>query len=48
VDAGAPEAREQVSGQLPARLDCGVGMALQRGSLGTDDISAWAGAWQLR
>jgi hypothetical protein len=38
----------RVAGKLPARLDYGVEMALQRGSLGTDDISAWAGHWQLR
>ena len=38
----------RVAGRLPARLDYGVEMALQRGSLGTDDISAWAGHWQLR
>jgi hypothetical protein len=35
-------------GKMPARLDYGIEMALQRGSLGTDDISAWAGHWQLR
>ena len=38
----------RVAGKLPARLDYGVEMALQRGSLGTDTISAWAGHWQLR
>ena len=38
----------RVAGRLPARLDYGVEMAMQRGSLGTDDISAWAGHWQLR
>jgi hypothetical protein len=38
----------RIAGRLPARLDYGVEMALQRGSLGTDDISAWAGHWQLR
>lgn len=38
----------RVAGKLPARLDYGVEMALQRGSLGTDDLSAWAGHWQLR
>ena len=38
----------RIAGKLPARLDYGVEMALQRGSLGTDDISAWAGHWQLR
>ena len=30
------------------RLDYGIEMALQRGSLGTDDVQAWAGHWQLR
>ena len=38
----------RIAGKLPARFDYGVEMALQRGSLGTDDISAWAGHWQLR
>jgi alginate export protein len=38
----------RIAGRLPAGLDYGVEMALQRGSLGTDDISAWAGHWQLR
>ena len=38
----------RVAGKLPARLDYGVEMALQRGSLGTDDVRAWAGHWQLR
>ena len=38
----------RVAGKLPARVDYGVEMALQRGSLGTDDVSAWAGHWQLR
>jgi hypothetical protein len=36
------------AGQLPARLDYGIEMALQRGSLGGDEVSAWAGHWQLR
>ena len=38
----------RIVGKLPARFDYGVEMALQRGSLGTDDISAWAGHWQMR
>ena len=38
----------RIAGKLPARLDYGIEMALQRGSLGTDDVSAWAGHWQLR
>jgi hypothetical protein len=35
-------------GKLPARLDYGVEMAMQTGSLGSDDVGAWAGHWQLR
>lgn len=38
----------RIAGRLPARLDYGIEIALQRGSLGTDDISAWAGHWQMR
>ncbi len=38
----------RIAGKLPARFDYGVEMALQRGSLGTDDISAWASHWQVR
>jgi hypothetical protein len=38
----------RVAGRLPAGLDYGVEMAMQRGALGTDDISAWAGHWQMR
>lgn len=38
----------RIAGTLPAGLDYGVEMALQRGSLGSDHISAWAGHWQLR
>jgi hypothetical protein len=33
---------------MPARLDYNVEMALQRGSLEANDVSAWAGHWQLR
>ncbi len=36
------------AGRLPARLDYGVEMAMQRGSLGPDDVRAWAGHWQMR
>lgn len=36
------------AGKMPARLDYNVEMALQRGSLGSDDVEAWAGHWQLR
>ena len=35
-------------GKLPARLDYNVEMALQRGDLDTNDVTAWAGHWQLR
>ena len=38
----------RLAGKLPARLDYGVEMALQRGSLGSEDVEAWAGHWQLR
>ncbi|HVQ16829.1 MAG TPA: alginate export family protein [Vicinamibacterales bacterium] len=38
----------RVAGQLPARLDYGVEMALQRGGLDQDSLNAWAGHWQLR
>ena len=38
----------RVNGRLPARLDYGIEMAMQRGSLGSDDVSAWGGHWQLR
>jgi hypothetical protein len=35
-------------GKLPARLDYNVEMAGQRGTLGSEDVKAWAGHWQLR
>lgn len=38
----------RVAGKLPARLDYGVEMAMQRGSLAADSIEAWAGHWQIR
>lgn len=38
----------RVAGRLPARLDYGVEMAIQRGSLAADSVSAWAGHWQIR
>ena len=38
----------RIVGLLPATLDYGVEMALQRGGLDRDSISAWAGHWQLR
>jgi hypothetical protein len=47
-DLSETTAGVRVAGRLPARLDYGIEMAVQRGSLGTDDIDAWAGHWQLR
>jgi hypothetical protein len=38
----------RLAGKLPARLDYGVEMAAQRGSLAQDSVSAWAGHWQMR
>src|SRR4029078_9411191 len=38
----------RVAGKLPARLDYGVEMVMQRGSLAADAVSAWAGHWQIR
>lgn len=38
----------RLAGRMPGRLDYGVEMAAQRGSLGTDNVEAWAGHWQLR
>ncbi len=38
----------RLAGGLPAALDYNVEMGLQRGSLGSDELSAWAGHWQLR
>jgi Alginate export len=38
----------RLAGRLPARLDYGMELALQRGSLAGDDLRAWAGHWQLR
>jgi hypothetical protein len=38
----------RLAGRMPKRLDYGVEMAVQRGSLRADDVSAWAGHWQLR
>jgi hypothetical protein len=38
----------RVAGKLPVRLDYGVEMAMQRGSLAADSINAWAGHWQIR
>jgi hypothetical protein len=38
----------RVAGRMPAQLEYGVEMAVQRGSLGAEDVRAWAGHWQLR
>jgi len=38
----------RVAGKLPAHLDYGVEMAMQRGSLAADSLNAWAGHWQIR
>jgi hypothetical protein len=38
----------RVAGTLPAGLDYGVEMAMQRGSLAADSVDAWAGHWQIR
>ena len=35
-------------GALPAALDYNIEMAAQTGSLGPDDVRAWAGHWQMR
>lgn len=47
-DLGQTTVGMRMVGRLPGRLDYGVEMAAQRGSLGTDDVQAWAGHWQLR
>jgi hypothetical protein len=38
----------RLAGRMAARLDYGVEMAIQRGALGSEDVRAWAGHWQLR
>ena len=53
-ETGTPGDLRQVTmgarwvGALPAALDYNVEMAAQIGSLGPDDVRAWAGHWQLR
>jgi hypothetical protein len=47
-DLQSTTAGVRLAGRLPGRLDYGVEMALQRGALGGDEVSAWAGHWQLR
>jgi hypothetical protein len=36
------------AGKLPQRIDYGTEMVVQTGSLGPDNVQAWAGHWQLR
>lgn len=38
----------RVAGKLPAGLDYNTDLALQRGSLETDSVDAWAGHWMIR
>ena len=38
----------RVAGKLPLRLDYNSDLALQRGSLGSDSVRAWAGHWMIR
>ncbi|MGE3512828.1 MAG: alginate export family protein, partial [Vicinamibacterales bacterium] len=38
----------RLAGRVTPALDYGVEVAVQRGSLGSDDVSAWAGHWQVR
>jgi hypothetical protein len=45
---GATTAGARWVGQMPARLDYGMEIAAQTGSLGSDTVAAWAGHWQLR
>jgi hypothetical protein len=47
-DLGLTTIGTRVVGKLPRTLDYGIEVALQRGSLGSDDVEAWAGHWQLR
>lgn len=47
-DLSQTTAGVRLTGPLPAGLDYGVEVAVQRGSLGTDTVDAWAGHWQLR
>jgi hypothetical protein len=54
AESGATGSLQQVTtglrlvGALPARLDYNVEMDVQRGSLASDSVRAWAGHWQLR
>lgn len=47
-DLGQTTAGVRIAGVLPAWLHYSVEMAMQRGSLGQDDVRAWAGHWQIR
>jgi hypothetical protein len=54
AEAGVRDSLNQLTtgarlvGRLPARLDYNVEMVIQRGSLGPDNVRAWAGHGQLR
>jgi hypothetical protein len=47
-DLGQTTTGVRVAGRLPGGLDYSVELAMQRGSLGQDDVRAWAGHWQIR
>jgi len=47
-DLGQATVGVRLAGRMPGRLDYGIEIAAQRGSLGSDDVEAWAGHWQLR
>ncbi|HXH24829.1 MAG TPA: alginate export family protein [Vicinamibacterales bacterium] len=47
-DLGQATIGVRLAGTLPARLDYSAEMAIQRGSLGSDDLRTWAGHWRLR
>jgi hypothetical protein len=38
----------RIAGRVGSSTDYGVEVAVQRGSLGSDDVRAWAGHWQVR
>lgn len=47
-DLGVATVGVRLAGRFTPALDYGVEMAVQRGSLGDDEVRAWAGHWQLR
>jgi hypothetical protein len=47
-DLGLTTAGARVTGKLPAAFEYDVDMALQTGSAGADEISAWAGHYRIR